>query len=173
MSRNRFFSTGAVVVAIVCVAIIATPRLHGATATASLAVTASVSANCVINAGSLAFGAYDPVSTNASTDLSGSGTFTVACTRGAANVWVGMGNGANYSGGRRMRLGATTDYLSYELYKDNTASPAVWGNTLATGLGYSPTTLAPYTMTVYGKVPANQDVPAGSYSDTVVMTVNF
>jgi spore coat protein U-like protein len=27
--------------------------------------------------------------------------------------------------------------------------------------------------TVYGRVPSNQDVAAGSYSDTVVATVNF
>jgi spore coat protein U-like protein len=174
MNRHRLLTAAAVVVAIVGIATFGTPRLIAGTASANLAVTASVSANCLITAGSLAFGAYDPVSANASTDLSGSGTFTVACTKNAASVWVGMGLGNNVSGStRRMQLGATGTYLTYELYKDNTASPAVWGNTQVTGLAYTPTSKAAYTMTVYGKVPSNQDVPPGSYTDTVQMTVNF
>jgi spore coat protein U-like protein len=137
-------------------------------------VNATVSANCRINAGTLNFGAYDPVGVNATADLNGSGNFTVECTRSAASVWIGMDGGANLSGSvRRMRLGATSEYLNYELYRDNSATPAVWGNTSATGLAYTSTTKAPTTVTVYGKVPMNQDIPVGAYADTVVMTVHF
>jgi spore coat protein U-like protein len=174
MKRNRLLVTAAAVVAIVGVAIVATPRLHAATATANLSVSASVSANCLITAGTLAFGAYDPVFTNASTDLTGSGTFTVACTKNASGVWIGMGLGLNAGAGtvRKMRVGATANYLDYELYQE-VARTNVWGNTQLTGVSYVPTSKAPATITVYGTVPQNQDVEVGSYTDTVVMTVNF
>jgi spore coat protein U-like protein len=173
MNRNRLLTTAAVVVAIVGVAILGTSRLRAATATANLAVSASVSANCVLTAGTLAFGAYDPVSANASTDLLGSGTFTVACTKSAAGVWIGMDLGANASGSvRRMQAGATGNYLSYEMYRE-VARTNVWGNTALTGVSYAPISKAPSTITVYGKVTSNQDVPGGSYTDTVLVTVNF
>ncbi len=169
MNRNRLLVSAAMLFATLLPA-----GAYAQTHSANLAVSATVSANCRLTGGTLAFGAYDPVVTNAAADLTGSGAFTVACTRGATNVWIGMGLGVNASGStRRMRLAATTDYLSYELYKDNTASPAVWGNAQASGLAYTPTSKTPYTMTVYGRVPSNQDVPSGSYTDTVVMTVNF
>jgi spore coat protein U-like protein len=50
----------------------------------------------------------------------------------------------------------------------------VW-NTSGSGL-LSPgaaTSKAARSFTVYGRVAGNQDVPAGSYSDAVVATVNF
>lgn len=170
MNRKRLFSAAAVA-ALLGLALAPTPTWAG-TATASLSVSATVAANCTITAGTLAFGSYDPVVANASTDLSGSGTFTVACTKSASGVYVGLGLGANASGStRRMISGA--NYLTYELYKDNSASPTVWGNTSTTGMSYSPTSKTATTLTVYGKVTAGQDVAVGSYTDTVVMTVNF
>ena len=59
------------------------------------------------------------------------------------------------------------------MYKDS-ARTAVWGD--AGGALYSAgaaPSKAPRAFTVYGRVPAGQDVPAGSYSDTIVATVNF
>ena len=50
----------------------------------------------------------------------------------------------------------------------------MWGN--AGGGLLSPAAApskAARNFTVYGRVPSNQDVAAGSYSDTVVATVNF
>jgi spore coat protein U-like protein len=174
MNRNRLLVTAAVVVAVVGIAVVSMPRLHAGSASANLTVNASVSANCLITAGTLAFGAYDPVFTNASTDLTGSGTFTVACTKNASDVWIGMGLGLNAGAGtvRKMRIGATANYLDYELYRE-VARTNVWGDTQLTGVSYVPTSKAPTTITVYGTVPQNQDVAVGSYTDTVVMTVNF
>ena len=173
MNRNRLLVTAAAVFAVVGVAIVAMPRLQAGTHQANLAVSASVSANCRLTAGTLAFGPYDPVVTHASTDLDVDGTFTVACTKNAASVWIGMDNGLNYSGGRRMQIGATGNYLSYLLYKEG-GRTNLWTDGLpANGVSYSPTSKDPYTMTVYGRVAAGQDVAVGSYTDTVVMTVNF
>ncbi|MDB6106074.1 MAG: Sigma-fimbriae tip adhesin [Gammaproteobacteria bacterium] len=147
-----------------------------ATATSNLAVTASVSANCTIITALVAFGAYDPVSANATTALNGTGTVSVTCTNGATTT-VTLGEGANAGGGstaaapaRRLKDGGT-DFLTYSLYTD-TGRTAVWGDTAGTGLAHTGTgTLT--ALTVYGAVNAGQNVPAGNYSDTVVATITF
>ena len=68
----------------------------------------------------------------------------------------------------------TPDYLGYELYQDSPGHATVWANSGA-GLLTPPRLrrrrLA--TSPVYGRVPAGQDVPWISYTDTVVATVNF
>ena len=63
--------------------------------------------NCTISTAALAFGSYDPVVTNAATNLDGTGTVTVACTKGLTAT-VGLGLGSNASGStRRMGDGAS------------------------------------------------------------------
>jgi spore coat protein U-like protein len=63
--------------------------------------------------------------------------------------------------------------LNYELYKDSSHS-TVWGNTTGTTLDIP---AAPNRNSrdfpVYGRVAAAQDATVGSYTDTVVATVNF
>lgn len=146
------------------------------TATANVAVTATVSANCTISSAGVSFGAYDPVSTNASANLDATGTVTVTCTSGAAAV-VALGQGANANTGstdaaplRRMK-DSGTNYLSYALYQDS-ARTTVWGNTTATDVSHTGTGTAT-AITIYGRVTSGQNVPAASYSDTVVATVTF
>lgn len=142
-----------------------------ATATANLGVSATVTSNCTISTVALAFGSYDPVGANAVADLDSNGTVTVACTKGSTAT-IGLGLGASPSGSvRRMTDGA--DFLTYELYQDSNRT-TVWGNS---GAGLLSPAAAPSkaarNFTVYGRVTANQDVAAGSYSDTVLATVNF
>jgi spore coat protein U-like protein len=64
-----------------------------------------------------------------------------------------------------------THFLSYALYSD-TNRTAVWGNTSGTGVA-STGTGAAVSLPVYGAVSSGQNVPAGSYTDTVVATVTF
>jgi spore coat protein U-like protein len=68
-------------------------------------------------------------------------------------------------------LSGTADYLSYQLYSDSGLT-TVWGNTSGTGVGVTGTGAAVST-TVYGSVAAGQNVPTGSYADTVAATVTF
>lgn len=143
-----------------------------ATATANLGVSATVTNNCTISTAALAFGAYDPVAANASADLDGTGTVTVACTKGSTAT-IGLGLGGNASGTTRRMTDGSSNYLTYELYQD-AGRTTVWG-TAGPGL-LSPVAApskAARDFTVYGRVTSNQDVPAGSYNDTVVATVNF
>jgi spore coat protein U-like protein len=163
--------------------VLAVPSFAANTATANLAVSATVSQVCTITTAPVAFGAYDPIVTNNTAVLNGTGGVTVTCTKGASGVWVGLaagGNSANAVGTTRA-MNTGTNYLSYELYKDSGRS-LVWGNTTASGASGTGQTVTfssgagltnPATMTVYGQVPAGQNVPAGSYGDTVVATVNY
>ena len=79
-----------------------------------------------------------------------------------------------------MQIGATGNFLSYELYK-NSGRTMVWGTGAVNGvvpatstsknsdLTFSDTT----PLTVFGRVPQNQDVTIGAYTDTVMITINF
>lgn len=109
--------------------LMATPA-DAATDTANMAVSATVTANCTISSGGLAFGSYDPVETNASTPLDQTGTVTVTCTSGCAGD-ITLSQGANADTGstndaplRRMTDG--THFLSYGLFQ-NAGRTTVWG----------------------------------------------
>ena len=144
-----------------------TSAAEAANATASLTVAASVANNCTIATTQLSFGAYDPVGANATADATGSGQVLIACTKGAsANIALGNGGGADANS---RRLASGTNYLPYQLYKDD---GGVWSS--GTGaITYTSLTKAQQTMAVQGKIAAGADVPAGTYSDTIVATVNF
>jgi spore coat protein U-like protein len=75
---------------------------------------------------------------------------------------------------RQMRHDSGSDRLAYNFYVD-AGGAAVWGD----GTGGTATRSdrvfknKPWTVTIYGRIPAGQDVSAGSYSDTLTITINF
>ena len=141
------------------------------TATANLGVSATVAKNCSISTTPVAFGAYDPIVTNATNPLDGTGTVVVTCTKGAGTR-IDLGLGSNASGTTRRMTGGG-DFLTYELYT-TTARTTVWGSGAAAGLTIpAAPSKAARTYTVYGQVAGGQDVTATSYADTVVATINF
>lgn len=143
-----------------------------ATATANLAVSATVTNNCTISTAALAFGSYDPVVANASTALDGTGTVSIACTKGTSAT-IGLGLGSNASGSTRRMNDGSGNYLTYEMYQ-NAGRTTLWGNSGADlNSPAAAPSKAPRDFTVYGRVASNQDATAGSYTDTVVATVNF
>ncbi len=145
--------------------------------TANLSVGASVANNCIITTTAAAFGAYDPIVTNQTTPLdSSNGKVTIACAKGTtATIGFGVGlNAASATGTSRALIDGTgTHFLNYELY-DEPSHTTVWTDTSGGLLASVPApSRAPRDFTVYGRVPAGQNVPAGTYSDTVLVTVNF
>lgn len=138
--------------------------------TDSFQVTATVVASCDVVASALAFGNYDPVTAS---NLDAETTFSVVCTNGTPyNVGMSLGSGAGASmATRRMTRSGGAQTLNYVLYQDNQRS-VLWGNTgtdrqAGTGAG------TPDTIHLYGRVPMQQAAPAGSYSDTIVITVSW
>jgi spore coat protein U-like protein len=149
-----------------------------ATSTGSFQVTASVANSCVVTAANnIAFGAYDPADTNNASALDSAGSVTVRCTRGS-NAAIALNQGANAAGGsscttplRQMSDGGTSR-LRYDLYSDS-ARTVAWGCTTTNDVDQTFSSLAPVTFDTFGRIPAGQDVPAGSYADTVTVTVTF
>ena len=99
------------------------------------------------------------------------GAVSIACTKGAVTT-VGLDAGTNATAGTR-RLATSGNFLTYELYQDSNHS-TVWGNSGAAlyNSGTAPSRAA-RTFQVYGRLLAGQDVPAGSYTDTITAVVNF
>jgi Uncharacterized secreted protein len=157
------------------------PALAGS-ATANVSVSANIVNVCTISTGAVAFGAYDPIVTNASTPLDASSTVTITCTKGASTT-LGLGLGSNAAGLVRKMKDSGSNLMTYELYQPPSStpgaacsfsSPTVWGNS---GAGLFTPAAAPdknaRTYNICGQVASGQDLPFGSYTDTVVATVNF
>ena len=148
---------------------------YAATATANLNVSATVTETCTISTTALAFGEYVTGSGNVQKD--GTGVVSTVCTIGTDSGIITLSQGANPAGGsstdvplRQMISGS--DLLGYFLYSESTRT-TVWGDTPATGLATATGTGAETSLTVYGRIPAGQNKPAGNYTDTVVATVTW
>jgi len=143
---------------------------NAATATGTLTVQATVSDACSVADAALTFGAVNPT---AGVVVPVTANINVTCTLGTT-FSVGLGDGSNVSGGnRRLRRGATTDYLRYELYKDllMTARFGDSGSSdRAAGLGLG---VAATPIVVYGAIPSSQTAASGSYSDSVQITLYY
>lgn len=138
-----------------------------ATATANLAVSMSILGSCTVTGGALNFGSLTTLS--ASVDVAS--TISVNCTSGAAytvGLSAGAGTGATYAA-RKMSAGASS--VTYALYQD-LARTTVWGETGSAALSGTGSGAA-QTLNVYGRVPAQAVPGAGTYSDTVTVTVTY
>src|SRR3954447_1192971 len=71
-------------------------------------VTATVANNCTISNFALTFGAYDPVVTNAATNLDTTAPINVYCTKGGTATSITMGTGTYGAAGTgRLMLNTT------------------------------------------------------------------
>jgi spore coat protein U-like protein len=132
-------------------------------------VEATVAGRCVLDAPfAIDFGEYD-VFTNETVDLDADGSVEYRCTQGVDThkVYVATNFGAmDRAGG-----GGTLDFA---LYSD-TGRTSLFPTTFGTGLdgaGAGGVT-GGYIIEIFGRVPMNQDVPAGDYSATVVVSVDW
>ena len=136
--------------------------------------------SCSTTANGVVFGIYSPLN---AVPLNSSGLVSITCTllSGAAttvNMTVALSAGSSGSlAARTMLNGAQA--LTYNLYW-STAYAQVWGDgTGGSFYGVASLRLTPTTPTqavsgvTYGQVVALQDVGAGSYADTIVVTVNY
>lgn len=124
------------------------------------------------------FGQYETFS---ATPLDTLTNIRVTCERngGPQNVTLTMrlGQGGNGTSAttRRMRQVGGTDFLSYGLYRDVSRSSA-WGvsdgvDTVSQGISVPNNGTQSTTFVIYGRIPALQDVSAGSYADSVEITL--
>jgi spore coat protein U-like protein len=146
-----------------------------ASTTNTFQVTATVVNNCIINSTNIAFGNYDPTSATAAT---AQGSVTARCTKGDV-VYVELGQGAHTGTGstaavpvRQMASG--TNMLPYHIYTTS-GGTTEWGAGTANrpASQTSASVGTPLAFVTYGSLPAGTDVPAGSYTDSVVATVTY
>ena len=138
--------------------------------------TATIPANATVSATTLNFGSTSSLAAN----IDATATISVQATN-TTPYSIGLGTGTNAAGSqRRVRKGATSSFLNYDLYTDSGRSQ-VWATStsatsctggagtcvLATGTGASQNT------TVFGRVPTQAIPAAGTFTDTVVVTVTF
>jgi spore coat protein U-like protein len=120
----------------------------------------------------LAFGTYDPTS---ATPTDSTSTFTYACSSSKARpvvVWLGSGGAGSFNP-RQLAFGA--DRLSYNLYTTALRN-VIWGDGSGGTVTLSSTPVGSThgaTVTIYGRIAPGQWVAAGSYGDSVVVTLNF
>jgi len=126
-------------------------------------------ASCAIQSVTgVSFGAYIP--TVATADDS-SGNIKVSCTiLGIFTTSLSTGSSNTYNP-RTLKSGSNT--LNYNLYT-NSNRTTIWGNgSQGTSTLTSILVLSSINLPVYGRIPALQDVSVGSYTDNIIITVNF
>lgn len=125
--------------------------------------------NCNITATQVVFGNYDVFTP---TPLDSTGSVTVQCLLGLlVRVHLSRGSSPTFLP-RTMLSGGNV--LQYNLHLNSPTGP-VWGDNSSGTSQFAQllSALFPVTVTVYGRIPAQQDAAAGSYSDTVIATVIF
>jgi spore coat protein U-like protein len=175
----RGIQAGARVLAVVLASIVfgigGSVTADAATATANLTVQLTVTATCSVNAATLNFGSTGLLASA----ITQSTTLAVTCTN-STPYSVGLDNGANFTTTRRMRQGATSNFIGYGLFTDagltnpwttaSSSTTCTTANSCALGTGNG----SAQSITVFGQVPALGTAPApGAYTDTVTITVTY
>ena len=129
-------------------------------------------AACTVTAGSIGFGVYD-VYEPAPTDSTGTITFQCGSQDRDIRISITQGSSTTFSP-RQLRSGSES--LAYNLFLDS-AFTQVWGDGTGGTSAYFNKNPQPNNadihLTVFSRLPAGQDVAAGSSSDTVVVTLDY
>ena len=142
-----------------------------ATAALLIAVSAAEAA-CTITTTAVSFGSYNGFAGSAD---DGTGQITYRCTGPRpplVTIHLDKGGSPSFTP-RQMRKGS--EALNYNLYLDSTRS-TIWGDGTGGTQVYSqanPPNGRNILLSVFGRIPASQDVSAGAYSATVTATIFF
>jgi len=106
--------------------------------------------------------------------VNGTADLEVTCTNGTGYS-IGLNAGQSTGGTtttRKMQASASGPYIDYKLYSD-TSRTVNWGDTIGTDVVTGTGDGTGQTYTVYGQVPIQTTPAAGTYTDTVTITVTF
>ncbi|MDX1292549.1 MAG: spore coat U domain-containing protein [Hyphomonas sp.] len=137
-----------------------------------------IGCSCSVSANPLDFGTYNPIDSN-NVDATGDVSVTCGALILGVNISYKLALNSGISGdplNRVMSNGGNT--MNYNLYT-NSGRTIVWGD----GTGGTGTFSNSYILSlifsrtdhfpIYGRAPTGQNIPPGSYSDTLVATVIF
>lgn len=134
----------------------------------------ALASNCSISTVGVIFGNYNVFSP---TGLTSNGSITYNCNGvvpllDRVTIDLSQGSAGTYASRTVLR---GTEALNYNLHLD-AAMTQIWGNGTGGSQRYGPTTPPNnqnVTITIFGRIPAGQDVSVGNYMDTIVATINF
>ncbi|MBC7700631.1 spore coat U domain-containing protein [Aquabacterium sp.] len=153
---------------------------QAATATASMGAQTTVSNSCVnVGASAVSFGTYNP---NGGSVSNATGSVSITCVSGTTytislDAGLNAGSATAYAN-RRMRIGATSYYLAYQLYIDS-GRTQIWGDGANASSVKNPSsgvftaTGSAINYTAYGQIAASVSAASGSYTDTVTVTFTW
>jgi spore coat protein U-like protein len=160
------------------------PALTGLLLLGALGAMDARASSCTVSTTPLAFGAYTSpggarVDSSASVVVTCTPTYlllacTTAYTLSLSNGVVGTpGDRQMAAGTGRLRYGLFSDAARSIPWGDGGASGSKVGGSISTGLLSLLCLQGKRNHTVYGRLPASQSVPAGSYADQVVLTITY
>jgi spore coat protein U-like protein len=131
---------------------------------------ADAAVSCTVSTTPLAFGSYDPILANRATPLDSLATVSYDCTGGTPALMMTLSAGAG-SGFNPRLLFSGGNTLTYNLFLD-AGRNTVWGDGTS-GTSFFSGTKKKDDVRVFGRVFAGQDPAVGSYSNSIVITINF
>ena len=137
---------------------------------------ARAAVNCTVSTTSINFGTTYNVFSPTATDSVA--TITYSCAGSPfpnEGVAIRITLSAGHSGNFLDRTFIGPDRFQYNLYQDPNRT-LVWGDTISYDVDVviaKSDRGTVFTRTVYGRVPALQDVTSGSYSDTITVSVIY
>jgi len=157
---------------------LSTGQALAASTSATFQVKLTVTAACSVTAGATSDISLGSVASTA-TNVAGSNSIKVTCTKSTPySIGLRPSNGNSAGAGVMLRAGGTAgvaaDEVAYNLYS-NLAHTAVWGNDVTAGTGnvvLGTGSGAEASHTVYAVAPSANSA-AGTYADTVTVTINY
>ncbi len=144
--------------------------------TATFQVSAAVVAGCVISGtntsvfGTLDFGSQSGVATSTiSTSYQQSASLNLACTPGTT-LSMSINGGSNYTTTRNLKHVSSADTIAYRLYSNAALTTAIPLNS-AVALSYS--NASNITLPIYGQLTLPGPARAGTYTDTLTVTLSW
>ena len=137
----------------------------------ALGAAATAEAACTISTTAVSFGTYN-VFSGSPNDATGQVTFRCSPPLPSlVTIQLDKGGSSSFNP-RQMRQG--TETLNYNLYLDSTRT-TIWGDGTGGTQTYTQTSppASAQNANIYGRIPAAQDVSAGTYSATVTATIFF
>lgn len=141
---------------------------HASTVSTEINLILTVNANCTTTTNALVFGAYDPLT---ATPNDASSNISVTCTQ-TTPYHIRFDKGSHGASVTSRQMANDGSRLNYAIFRDSGRTQN-WGETDFVDTTDSTGTGIAQSFTMYGRIAALQSVPAGSYSDTVTVTITF
>ncbi|MEJ0013008.1 MAG: spore coat protein U domain-containing protein [Bauldia sp.] len=138
-----------------------------AQATAGFTVSANIAKNCLVETDNVSFGSFGVLSS----PVTANGRVGVTCTP-STTYTVSLGNGGTGTGPTARKMTKSAEAITYGLYQDGLFATA-WGSTIGSNTAAGTGSGAKQNLTVYGRVPAQATPSAGTYNDSVVVTITY